>query len=86
MLVKEIPGSGGWKQVAHKWKMNDLDFDSLERSHEGGKGVISYLKASCPELTVYEFCKTLKEPNIRRLDIVKELSVHLVSVPHKQTT
>lgn len=79
LLQKKVPGAGGWKQVASKHKMPDIDIDSLEGPHEGGKGVIEYLKTHDPELTVYEFCKTLKE--MKRNDIVIILSDHLVSVP-----
>jgi len=65
--------------------MDKLVISSLEGSQEAGKSVIEYLKANNPELTVYEFCKTLKESNIKRLDIVKELLDHL-SAPMERTT
>lgn len=80
LLTKTIQGLGGWKQVADKYKMDKDVIESLETNQDAGKTVISYLKATNPDLTVYEFCKTLKERNIRRFDIVKELlsqlSVH----------
>ena len=85
LLVKKIPGLGGWKHVAFKYKMDELDISSLEGNQEAGKSIIEYLRANNTELTVYEFCKTLKESNIRRLDIVNQLLGHL-SAPMKQTT
>ena len=78
-------GAGGAEQVAFKYKMDALDVSSLERSQDAGACVIEFLKAQNPELTVYDFCKTLKEPNIRRLDIVKELLSHL-SLPVERAT
>ena len=46
-----------------------------------GKAVLDFVKATMPTLTVYEFCKTLKEDNFKRLDIVEELENHfLVSI------
>ena len=78
LLQKTVPDVGGWKHFAHKYKMKEETIGSLDESHKGGKGVIAYLKATCPELTVYDFCKDLK--NIRRNDIITTLSDHLVSV------
>ena len=75
--MKNITGAGGWKQVAFKYKMDEDDISSLEKSQDAGACVIEFLRAQNPELTVYDFCKTLKEPNIRRLDIVQELLSHL---------
>ena len=78
LLQKTVPDAGGWKHFAHKYEMKEETIGSLDESHEGGKGVIAYLKTTCPELTVYDFCKDLK--NIRRNDIITKLSDHLVSV------
>ena len=58
--------------------MSDMGIRSLDGSHEAGIGVIEYLKSYNPKLTVYEFCKSLKE--MKRNDIVDILSDHLVSV------
>ena len=77
-LQKAAPDAGGWKEVAHKYKMTVETRDSLEGCQERGKGVIDYLKSAHPELTVYEFCKYLKD--IKRNDIIIALSDHLVSV------
>ncbi|KAL9971607.1 hypothetical protein ACROYT_G017791 [Oculina patagonica] len=85
LLTKKIHGLGGWRQVAYKYAMDNDDIDSLEGSQEAGKTIISYLKATNPDLKVYEFCKTLKDHNIRRFDIIKELLGHL-SVPVTERT
>ena len=66
--------------MAYKYEMDQLDIKSLEDDPKAGSKTVEYLNASQPYLTVYDFCKALKEYNIRRLDIVKELLDHL-SVP-----
>ena len=78
LLQKKVPDAGGWKQLAHKYEMAEETRDSLEGHQERGKSVIEYLKSAHPELTVYEFCKCLKD--IKRNDIIILLSDHLVSV------
>ena len=65
-------------QLAIKYKMEKHKIFALENNlGTAGKGVIEFLTTSNPELTVYDFCKNLKEENIRRLDIVEVLSAHL---------
>ena len=78
LLQKKVPGAGWWQQVARNHQMSDNCIRSLDGSHEAGNGVIEYLKSHDPTLTVYEFCKSLKE--MKRNDIVNILSDHLVSV------
>ena len=78
LLEDTHTGTGGWKDVAHVYKMEEDDRNVLARRQEGGKGVIGYLKSANPELTVYEFCKYLKD--IKRNDIIIALLDHLVSV------
>lgn len=80
LLTQERYGLGGWREIAFKYGMDHFKIKSLENNPEAGKKTLDYLGSSNPDLTVYEFCKTLKEHNIRRLDIVKELLGHL-SVP-----
>ena len=58
--------------------MPDIGIQYLEGSHEAGDGVIEFLKSDKPNLTVYEFCRSLKK--VKRNDIVQILSDHLVSV------
>ena len=86
LLTKKIHGLGGWKQIAIKYGMGEVDRDSLEGSTDAGKTTVAYVKATVPDLTVYEFCKTLKEQNIRRFDIVKKLLGHLSVLPSEKTT
>lgn len=86
LLTKRIHGLGGWKQVAIKYDMDEVDRDSLEGSPDAGKTTIAYVKATNPDLTVYEFCKTLKERNIRRFDIIKELLGHLSVLSLEKTS
>ena len=78
LLQKTVTDAGGWKTLAHKYKMTEETIGFLDENHEGGKGVIDYLKSTYPELTGYDFCKDLKE--IGRNDIIKKLSDQLVSV------
>ena len=80
LLTQEKYGLGGWREIVSKYGMNRHKIKSLENDPEAGKKTLDYLGSSNPDLTVYDFCKTLKEHNIRRLDIVKELLGHL-SVP-----
>ena len=43
-----------------------------------GAEVFCYLESNHPNLTVYHFCKELKDENIRRLDVVNKLVHHLI--------
>ena len=76
LLSQEIHGLGGWREVAHKYKMNQVHIDALRNDPEAGSITLAFLESAVPELTVYDFCKTLKEHHIRRLDIVQELENH----------
>ena len=80
LLTRKIHGLGGWRQIAFKYGMDRLYIKSLENDPEASISTLGYLEACFPELTVYNFCKTLKEHNMRRFDIIKELLGHL-SVP-----
>lgn len=86
LLTKKIHGLGGWKQIASKYGMDEVDRDSLEGNPDAGKATVGYVKATHPYLTVYEFCKTLKERNIQRFDIIKELLGHLSVLSSEKTT
>ena len=66
--------------MAAKYGMDELDIKLLEKDREAGEKTLDYLRSSHPDLTVYDFCKALKDHSIKRLDIVKELLGHL-SVP-----
>lgn len=75
LLTQKKPGlPETWKQLAYKYKMEKDVIGSLESSQEpAGKVVVDFLARTNPNLTVYEFCKYLKMPDIRRFDIVEEL-------------
>ncbi|XP_067040155.1 uncharacterized protein [Acropora muricata] len=75
LLRKEVEGIAGYKHVAFHYEM---DIDVLEQCQNPGEGVIVKLEATYPDLTVYHFCKVLKNIKIRRLDIVNELKGHLI--------
>lgn len=71
-------GLGGWREVAAKYELEPYRIDQLSSSKEPGKLVLEYVTGSKPNLTVYDFCKVLKEDNIKRFDIVKALEDHLL--------
>lgn len=77
LLTQKIHGLGGWRQIAFKFDMDPVVIKSLQDDPEAGKRTLIYLDGHNPDLTVYDFCKELKEYNIRRFDIVKELLGHL---------
>lgn len=69
---------GGCREVAAKYDMEDHKIGALSNSKEPGKDVIEFLMGSKPNLTVYDFCKFLKEDEMRRLDVVKILEDHFL--------
>jgi len=79
-LNQERSDFAGWRQVVTKYGMDQVKIKFLENDPEAGEKTLDYLHAINPDLTVYDFCKTLKEHSIRRHDIVNELQGHL-SVP-----
>jgi len=60
LLTQKSYGSGGWRQIASKYKMDQLKIKSLENDPEAGKKTLEYLRTSNPDLKVYGFCKALK--------------------------
>ena len=77
LLTKKIYGLGDWRQVAFKYGMEPDVISSLEGHHTVGEKVMSFLESVHVDLKVYDFCKTLKEPEIRRFDIIGELFDYL---------
>ncbi len=77
LLTQKRHSLGGWRQIAFKYRMDQLNIKSLQDDQEAGRKTMEYLDSHNPYLTVYDFCKALKEYSIRRLDIVKELLGHL---------
>ena len=45
---------------------------------EPGKKLMEFLMGSKPNLTVYDFCKLLKDDKIMRFDVVKILEDHFL--------
>ena len=77
LLTQTSTVVAGWKQIASKYGMDKLKIKSLGNDPEPGKRTLEYLVSRNPNLTVYDFCKTLKEHDIGRLDIVDALRGHL---------
>lgn len=63
--------------MAAKYGMEEHKIRGLANTLEPGREVMEFLLASKPDLTVYSFCKKLKEENMKRFDIVKVLEGHL---------
>lgn len=85
LLETRKHGCGDWRRIGSKYDMEDPDIAALanapSNAGDRGKAVLDFVKATKPNLTVYDFCKTLKEDNFKRLDIVKKLENHfLVSI------
>lgn len=58
--------------------MQDNRIAALDNSKEPGKDVLEFLMGTKPNLTVYSFCKVLKEDILSRFDIAKLLEDHLL--------
>ena len=58
--------------------MKEDKIGALVNSREPGKDVMEFLMGSKPDLTVYSFCKVLKDDKIERFDIVKLLEDHFL--------
>ena len=69
---------GGCRQVAARYGMKEDKIGALANSRDPGKDVMEFLMGSKPNLTVYSFCKVLKEDKIERFDIAKLLENHLL--------
>ena len=80
LLGSEKRGSGNWRGILFKYGMKDHEIDDLANlsSSERGREVLAFLKTSQPSLTVYNFCRTLKEEAFKRFDIVKILENHFL--------
>ena len=80
LLGSEKRGLGNWRGIGSKYGMKDHELDDLANMapSERGRGVLEFLKTSQPSLTVYDFCRTLKEETFKRFDIVKKLENHFL--------
>ena len=77
LLQEKIPGLGGYRQIAADYGMKEYQVRGLENSNQPGQDVMEFLRGSNTNLTVYSFCKKLKEDKIKRFDIVRVLENHL---------
>ena len=77
LLEDRTPGLGGYREIATEYGMKKHQVRSLKNSNQPGQDVMEFLHGSKPDLTVYSFCKTLKEDNMKRFDIVRVLEDHL---------
>ena len=83
LLGSEKPGLGDWRGIGVNYGMEAYEIDALanEAPVKRGRMVLEYLQTSKPNLTVFDFCRTLKEDTFKRFDIVKKLDNHfLVSI------
>ena len=80
LLGNQKLGLGDWRGIGEEYGMKGNEIDALasEAPLERGRGVLEVLKTSKAKLTVYDFCKTLKEETFKRFDIVKELENHFL--------
>lgn len=80
LLGNQKLGVGDWRGIGQEYGMKSNEIDALasEAALERGRGVLEVLKTSKAKLTVYDFCKTLKEETFKRFDIVKELEDHFL--------
>ena len=80
LLGSQKRGLGDWRGIASKYGMEAYKINALanEAPDKRGGEVLEFLKTSKPKLTVYDFCKTLKEETFKRFDIVKELENHFL--------
>ena len=78
LLGSEKPGVGDWRGIGSKYGMEAYKIDTLanEAPDKRARVVLEYLQTSRPNLTVFGFCRTLKEEAFKRFDIVKELENH----------
>ena len=72
-----MPAFGGYRQIAADYGMKEQEVRGLENSRQPGQDVLEFLRGSNTNLTVYSFCKKLKEDNMKRFDIVRVLEDHL---------
>ena len=83
LLGSKKTGLGDWRGIGSKYGMKRYKIDNLANAapDERGRAVLEFLQTSMPDLTVFDFCKTLKAETFKRFDIVKKLKDHfLVSI------
>ena len=70
-LQNNTPGVKNWKNVGENYGMSPIQLGAIALDQDRADHVIQYIFTSHPKLTVYDFCKYLKE--INRNDIVEQL-------------
>ena len=75
LLEIQKPDLEDWRGIGSKYGMERYEIDALANATPGERGrtVFEFVKTTKPRLTVYDFCKTLKEETFKRFDIVKAL-------------
>lgn len=75
LLSEKKHGLGGWREVAVKYGMDLISRKSIENEQNPGDATLEYIFGCNTNLTVYDFCQTLK--GLKRFDAIKELLEHL---------
>lgn len=77
-LDKDVPfGLGGNRQAADVFGMTKDMIGALATSKSPGQVIVEFVKATKPDITVYEVFKQLKGDEMKRFDIAKILENHL---------
>lgn len=77
LLQIKKPRLRGWRAIGSKYGITHSTLTVMANSAEPGKDLLEFLGATTPDLTVYDFCKTLKD-SFKRLDIVAKLENHFL--------
>ena len=77
-LDKDVPfGLGGNRQAADVFGMTKDMIGALATSKSPGQVIVEFVKATKPDITVYEVFKQFKGDEMKRFDIAKILENHL---------
>lgn len=86
LLKKTQFGLGGFKKVAAEYGMTSVQRGAVEDSPNPGNVVLEFIDMTKPDLTVYDFCKTLKGVGFQRFDIVRKLKDHFLVQEETENT
>lgn len=77
-LDKDVPyGVGGNRKAAAVFGMTKETIEALAASKSPGQVIVEFVKATKPDITVYEVFKQFKGDEVKRFDIAKILENHL---------
>ena len=77
-LDRDVPyGLGGNRQAAAVFGMTKETIEALAASKSPGQVIVEFVKATKPDITVYEVFKQFKGDEVKRFDIAKILENHL---------